>query len=80
MPATTFKIFRYQPDAARPESFYQDFQLEHEGQKTLLDAMLDIQNDARWLAGRAIFLPQRDLRLVRVQGRRANSALMHAAG
>jgi succinate dehydrogenase / fumarate reductase iron-sulfur subunit len=45
VPATTFKIFRYQPDAARPEPFYQDFQLEHEDQKTLLDAILDLQNE-----------------------------------
>ena len=44
MPSTTFKIFRYQPDAARPEPFYQDFTLEHEEQKTLLDAILDLQN------------------------------------
>ena len=45
MPATTLKIFRYQPDSTRPESFYQDFTLEHEPQKTLLDAMLDLQNE-----------------------------------
>lgn len=45
MPATTFKIFRYQPDAAKPEPFYQDFTLEHEDQKTLLDAILDLQNE-----------------------------------
>jgi succinate dehydrogenase / fumarate reductase iron-sulfur subunit len=45
VPATTFKIFRYQPDAAKPEPFYQDFTLEHEEQKTLLDAILDLQNE-----------------------------------
>ena len=45
MPSTTFKIFRYQPDAARPEPFYQDFTLEHESEKTLLDAILDLQNE-----------------------------------
>ncbi len=45
MPATTFKIFRYQPDAPKPEPFYQDFTLEHEEQKTLLDAILDLQNE-----------------------------------
>jgi len=45
VPSTTFKIFRYQPDAARPEPFYQDFTLEHEEQLTLLDAILDLQNE-----------------------------------
>lgn len=45
MPTTKFKIFRYQPDAARPEPYYQDFTVEHGDQKTLLDAILDIQNE-----------------------------------
>ncbi|HRC07918.1 MAG TPA: succinate dehydrogenase iron-sulfur subunit [Miltoncostaeales bacterium] len=45
MPSTTFKIFRYQPDAAKPEPYYQDFTLEHEEKKTLLDAILDLQNE-----------------------------------
>ena len=45
MPTTTFKIFRFQPDAPRPEPYYQDFVLEHEPQMTLLDAILDLQNE-----------------------------------
>jgi len=46
VPSTTFKIFRYQPDAAEePEPYYQDFTLEHEEKLTLLDAILDIQNE-----------------------------------
>lgn len=45
MPSTTFKIFRYQPDAADPEPYYQDFTLEHGEKLTLLDAILNIQNE-----------------------------------
>jgi succinate dehydrogenase / fumarate reductase iron-sulfur subunit len=45
MPTTTFKIFRFQPDAPRPEPYYQDFVLEHGDQMTLLDAILDLQNE-----------------------------------
>jgi len=33
VPATTFKIFRYQPDAAKPEPFYQDTVLVAPGQR-----------------------------------------------
>ena len=44
MPTTTFDIFRYQPDAdAQPR--YQDFSLEHEPTITLLDAILQLQNE-----------------------------------
>jgi succinate dehydrogenase / fumarate reductase iron-sulfur subunit len=44
MPTTTFKIFRFQPDAAA-EPYYQDFTLEHDPQLTLLDAVLRLQNE-----------------------------------
>lgn len=45
MPATTFRIFRYQPDSSETESYHQDFQLEHGEKTTLLDAILRIQNE-----------------------------------
>ncbi len=45
MPATTFRIFRYQPDSGESESFHQDFQLEHGEKTTVLDAILRIQNE-----------------------------------
>lgn len=44
MPTTTFKIYRYQPDA-EAEPYYQDFTLEHEEEMTLLDAILRLQNE-----------------------------------
>ena len=44
MPTTTFDIFRYQPDAS-PEAYRQDFTLEHDPELTLLDAILDLQNE-----------------------------------
>ena len=39
MPTTTFDIFRYQPDVS-DEAYRQTFELEHEGDITLLDAIL----------------------------------------
>ena len=44
MPTTSFKIFRYQPDASA-EPYYQDFSLEHDEELTLLDAVLRLQNE-----------------------------------
>jgi succinate dehydrogenase / fumarate reductase iron-sulfur subunit len=44
MPTTTLKIFRYQPDSGEPP-YYQDFTLEHDSQITLLDAILQLQNE-----------------------------------
>jgi len=44
MPTTTFKIYRYQPDASA-EPYYQDFTLEHDQEMTLLDAVLRLQNE-----------------------------------
>ncbi len=44
MPTTTLDIFRYQPDTTeRP--YRQSFELEHAGDITLLDAILDLQNE-----------------------------------
>ncbi len=45
MPATTFRIFRYQPDSGESESFHQDFQLEHGEKTTVLDAILRLQDE-----------------------------------
>src|SRR5688500_5089857 len=44
MPTTTLKIFRYQPDTGA-EPYYQDFTLEHDETLTLLDAILQLQNE-----------------------------------
>jgi succinate dehydrogenase / fumarate reductase, iron-sulfur subunit len=44
MPATTFDIFRYQPDAS-DEQYRQSFDLEHGDDLTLLDAILRLQNE-----------------------------------
>jgi len=44
MPTTEFKIFRLQPDSS-PEPYYQDFTLEHDNEMTLLDAILQLQNE-----------------------------------
>jgi succinate dehydrogenase iron-sulfur subunit len=46
MPATTLRIFRYQPDGSEdPQPYYQNFTLEHEEKLTLLDAILNLQNE-----------------------------------
>ena len=44
MPTTTFDSFRYQPDVS-DEAYRQDFTLEHDPELTLLDAILDLQNE-----------------------------------
>lgn len=44
MPTTTFDIFRYQPDVS-DEAYRQDFTLDHDPELTLLDAILDLQNE-----------------------------------
>ena len=44
MPATTLDIFRYQPDVS-DEVYRQDFTLDHVEDITLLDAILDLQNE-----------------------------------
>src|SRR5690606_24489600 len=44
MPATTFDIFRYQPDVSE-EHYRQSFHLEHGEDLTLLDAILRLQNE-----------------------------------
>lgn len=44
MPTTTLDIFRYQPDATE-QPYRQSFELEHAGDITLLDAILDLQNE-----------------------------------
>lgn len=45
MSSTTFRIFRFQPDSGKTESYHQDFVLEHEPRITLLDAILRLQNE-----------------------------------
>jgi len=45
MATTTFRVFRYQPDSGAPDSYHQDFQLEHEAKTTVLDALLRIQDE-----------------------------------
>lgn len=44
MPTTTLDIFRYQPDTTE-QPYRQSFELEHAGDITLLDAILDLQNE-----------------------------------
>ncbi|MCA9678362.1 MAG: succinate dehydrogenase iron-sulfur subunit [Actinobacteria bacterium] len=44
MPTSTFDIFRYQPDTG-PEHFRQTYELEHDADLTLLDAVLRLQNE-----------------------------------
>jgi succinate dehydrogenase / fumarate reductase, iron-sulfur subunit len=44
MPATTFDLFRYQPDSS-DTPYRQTFELEHEDKLTLLDALLRLQNE-----------------------------------
>lgn len=44
MPATTFDIFRYQPDVSE-QAYRQSFNLEHADDVTILDALLRIQNE-----------------------------------
>lgn len=44
MPATTFDIYRYQPDTT-PDPYRQQYTLEHDSKITLLDAILDLQNE-----------------------------------
>ena len=44
MAETALRVFRYQPDQG-PETYYDDFTLEHDEKLTLLDALLDLQNE-----------------------------------
>jgi succinate dehydrogenase / fumarate reductase iron-sulfur subunit len=44
MPVTTLDIFRYQPDTTELP-YRQSFELDHAGDITLLDAILDLQNE-----------------------------------
>jgi succinate dehydrogenase / fumarate reductase iron-sulfur subunit len=44
MPTTILDIFRYQPDTTE-QPYRQSFELEHAGDITLLDAILDLQNE-----------------------------------
>jgi len=44
MPVTTLDIFRYQPDVS-DDQYREDFTLEHAEDVTLLDAILDLQNE-----------------------------------
>ena len=44
MPTTTLDIFRYQPDTSE-EAYRQSFDLEHDPEMTLLDAILTLQNE-----------------------------------
>ena len=44
MSVTSLDIFRYQPDAS-DEAYRQTFELEHEGDITLLDAILRLQDE-----------------------------------
>lgn len=44
MPVTTLDIFRYQPDTTELP-YRQSFELDHPGDITLLDAILDLQNE-----------------------------------
>ena len=44
MPTTSLDIFRYQPDTS-DEAYRQTFELEHEGDITILDAILRLQDE-----------------------------------
>lgn len=44
MPATTIDLFRYQPDT-NETAFRQEFELEHDDKITLLDALLQLQDE-----------------------------------
>ncbi|MEQ9093839.1 MAG: 2Fe-2S iron-sulfur cluster-binding protein, partial [Miltoncostaeaceae bacterium] len=44
MPATTFDIFRYQPDVSE-DKYRQSFALDHGEDLTVLDALLRLQNE-----------------------------------
>ena len=44
MPATTIDLFRYQPDTSETP-FRQEFELEHDDKITLLDALLQLQDE-----------------------------------
>ena len=44
MSVTSLDIFRYQPDVS-DEAYRQTFELEHEGDITLLDAILRLQHE-----------------------------------
>ena len=44
MPTTTLDIFRYQPDTSE-KAYRQSFELEHDPEMTLLDAILTLQNE-----------------------------------